>query len=143
MSFVSESRERIRPVLPLAAMVDVLFLLLIFFMTTSVFREQEAMLDVELPTAESAEPGDRVTTRIVITVTEDNRIYLGERVIPINELRTTLRQLAQEFPRETLIIRGDRDANFGLVVTVMDLAKEAGIRNVSVATVKTIEDIAP
>lgn len=143
MSFVSESRERVRPVLPLAGMVDILFLLLIFFMTASVYRDQELQLPVELPSAASAVEGSAtMATRIVVTVTADDRVYLGEREMPMNLLRETFVELANQFPDETVIVRGDQNSRFGLAVRVMDLAQSAGLRNVSVATVKSVEDVA-
>lgn len=143
MSFVSESRERVRPVLPLAGMVDILFLLLIFFMTASVFRDQELQLPVELPSAASAEEGSAAAaTRIVVTVTADDRVFLGEREMPIDLLQTTFEELAIQFPDETVIVRGDQNSRFGLAVRIMDLAQSAGLTNVSVATVKSVEDVA-
>ena len=87
MSFAAQVRERSRPVLPLAPMVDVLFLLLIFFMTASVFREQELQIDVALPTAEMAQPPATTATQITISLTADDRIYLGPRELTLAALR--------------------------------------------------------
>ena len=141
MSFVAESRLRTRPVLPLAGMVDVLFLLLIFFMTASVFREQELQIPVELPATETAQvAAPDPATRIVVTVTADGRIFLGEREVSADELKVMFRELADQFPHESVIVRGDRDSRFGLAVHVMDLAQQAGIRDVSVATIKTLDE---
>ncbi len=141
MSFTADTRDRTRPLLPLAAMVDVLFLLLIFFMTASVFREAELRLDVELPTAETAEPGSSAATHILLSVREDGRVFLGERETPLSELKGRLAALAEQFPEETVIVRGDRDASYGLAVRVMDLAQQAGLRNVSLAAVRPAEEL--
>ena len=141
MSFASESRERTRPTLPLAAMVDVLFLLLVFFMTASVFRERETQIDINLPTAETAETQKPGPTRIVVSIDENNEIYLGERKVLITDLPDTLKKLAADFPDEELVVRGDQESSFGLAVRIMDEAKQAGISNVSVATIKSVEEI--
>ena len=134
MGFTSESRERSRPVLPLAAMVDVLFLLLIFFMTASVFREQE------LPAADTAAPGQEGGTQVVISLTEDGRVFLGAREMTEQELSLTLAQLAQQYPDEAVVIRGDQLSKYGQAVHLMDLAKDAGFTNVTLATVKAVNE---
>ena len=141
MSFVAESRQRARPVLPLAGMVDVLFLLLIFFMTASVFRDQELEINVALPATATAQiPAPHQATRIVVTVTEQGQIYLGEREIGLKELLAAFDELAGQFPNESLVVRGDHQSRFGLAVRIMDLAQQAGINNVAIATIKTLED---
>lgn len=126
MSFTAESRERTRPVLPLAAMVDVLFLLLIFFMTVSTFREQELHIPVNLAAAETAEPGTATGVSIVITITDDDRIYLGQRELALNELERELVRLAEQLPGDALAIRGDDGVDWGLGMRVVDLARKAG-----------------
>lgn len=140
MGFTSESRERSRPVLPLAAMVDVLFLLLIFFMTASVFREQELQIDVALPAADTAAPGEQGGTQVVISLTEDGRVFLGARELTEQELALTLAQLAQQYPDEAVVIRGDQLSKYGQAVHLMDLAKDAGFTNVTLATVKAVDE---
>lgn len=141
MSFSAQARERSRPVLPLAPMVDVLFLLLIFFMTASVFREQELQIDVALPTAEMAQPPATTATQITISLTADDRIYLGPRELTLAALRRTLAELVRDFPDEVVVVRGDQASSFGLAVKVMDAAQLAGVTNVSVATVKPTEEL--
>jgi biopolymer transport protein ExbD len=131
MSFTTPSRQRAGPVLPLASMVDMLFLLLIFFMTASTFREQELQIDVALPAAETAEPG-RAATQIIITITDDGRIHLGDRHFTLPELRQTLTRLAQTYPDEAVVIRGDQDSRLGIVTDVIDTAYAVGLRNVSI-----------
>jgi len=136
MSFASESRERVRPVLPLSAMVDVLFLLLIFFMTASVFREAELEIPIDLPVAEQAEPGGASATRIRISFDDAGRVFLGERELSLTELEATLRSLAAEFPGEVVEVRGDQQGDYGLAIRIMDTARAAGLTDVRLATIK-------
>ena len=132
MSFVAESRQRSRPVLPLAGMVDVLFLLLIFFMTASVFRDQELQIQVELPAAETAEvPAPDPATQIIVTVTEDGQVFLGQRPIALDQLPDMFHELAEQFPHEALIVRGDQSSRLGIAVQVMDLANMPGMPDMS------------
>lgn len=141
MSFSAPIRERSNPVLPLAGMVDILFLTLIFFMTVSAFREQESMIDVSLPDTESARVGG-YETRIVITIQPDGTIRMADGEYTLEELRMTLRSLALQFPHETVVIRGDRNSKLGLAVKVMDIAyHDAKLKNVFIATVKTPDDL--
>ncbi|MFW6058807.1 MAG: ExbD/TolR family protein [Phycisphaeraceae bacterium] len=141
MSFTTETRERTRPALPLAAMVDVLFLLLIFFMTASVFRQQELQIEVQLPTAETAEAGGPIADRLVITVDDDDAIYLGPRELTVPELREKLRELAESNPNQTIVIRGDQRSRHGRTMQVLDLAREAGFTTADFGTVRSADDL--
>lgn len=139
MGFSNESRERSRPALPMAAMVDMLFLLLVFFMVTSIYGEAEMQIAVSLPGAETGEPAPQVAMPIIVTIDAQNQIFLSEQQRSLEELLPLFQQLARQFPGEGLVVRGDRQAHYGLAVEVMDLAQQAGITEVSVATVQPPE----
>ena len=135
MSFSAPTRERSTPVLPLSAMVDVMFLLLIFFMTASVFREEERQIDVALPSAETGQaPASR--TQIFITITADGGIFLGDQLMTFETLPAKLKRLVELYPNESVVVRGDMDAKLGLAVRVIDTVKASGLRNVLIATTK-------
>ncbi|MCC6682113.1 MAG: biopolymer transporter ExbD [Phycisphaeraceae bacterium] len=136
MSFASESRERTRPVLPLSAMVDILFLLLIFFMTASVFREAETQIPISLPVADQAEAGDQSASKIRISFDDSGAVFLGEHRIELDNLDDTLRQLAAEDSAQIVEIRGDQQGNYGLAIRLMDIARSAGLTDIRLATVK-------
>lgn len=135
MSFASESRPRTQPVLPLSAMVDMLFLLLVFFMTVSAFREQDKQIDVSLPDTQTA-TAPQSKTPIIVTITEKGEIYIGDRPYQLDQLQATMGKLAQQFPNEMVVVRGDKGSAFGLAVQVMDVARASGLRNISIATSK-------
>ena len=143
MSFTGQTRQRSNPVLPLSALVDVLFLLLIFFMTTSIFREQDRLIDVALPAADSSLPSDGMQAPIVVTVTDDGSIYMSQKQYNLRELRAVLESLHTEFPNEAIEIRSDRNSRLGRTVQVMDAAHAVGLYNVSLATIKQASDIQP
>lgn len=140
MSFATQSRERAAPVLPLAGMVDVLFLLLIFFMTASVFRDAEMSMDVSLPTAETASAAVGPAQQIIITVNNENNVFLGERQVPIDNLRDILLDLVAVAPNDSVVVRADQDSNTGIAVRVMDLAQQAGLTQVSISTIRPAEE---
>jgi biopolymer transport protein ExbD len=138
MSFTSETRERSRPVLPLAGMVDILFLLLVFFITASSLKEQEAAIPLELTPAESAQVAARGATPSVINIKDNGEVYWGGGASPISlpALRQKLQQLSELPSEETVLIRGDKNSNFGLFVRVTDMAKQAGIAAVDIAAAR-------
>ncbi len=140
MSFSTQSRERSAPVLPLAGMVDVLFLLLIFFMTASVFRDSEMSMDVSLPTSETAAAAVGPGQQIVITIGQDDTIFLGQRAVPMDELRGVLEQLVAVAPNDSVVVRSDENSRAGTMVRVMDLAQQAGLTETSIATIRPAEE---
>jgi len=132
MGFATEQRERTRPVMPLASMIDVLFLLLIFFMTISAMREQERDIDVELQQTSSETAGSSATA-FIVTVAADGNYYIGDRPLNADDLNTTLLKLAEVDPEEQVSIRADRQSPSGNLIYAIDQAKAAGFARVSLA----------
>ena len=130
MSFTTPTRVRSAPAIPLAPMVDILFLLLIFFVTTSVFREYDQQIDVTPPATESGYM-PHSPTQIVITVTRENQVYIGDKNYDREDLAGTLYELASQFPNEKVFIRGDSGSLWGTVCEVMDVAYQAGFADVA------------
>lgn len=135
MGFAAESRERARPALPLAGLVDVLFLLLIFVMSTYSMREQELQIDVGLPAMETGEPGTAEGLKIIISFDEDGRVFLGRREVALADLQGELEGLAEFAPDQTVVVRGDRDGGYGLFMEIMDSARAAGLRDIQLGGV--------
>lgn len=134
MSFSQPSRQRLAPALQLAGFVDILFLLLVFFLTASVFREQERQVPISLYEAETAELSPEAGTQLVVTTTDDGEVYLGPRRVSLAELQNALTDLAERFPDESLVIRSDVESRVGLFARVTDIARAAGIADVRFAT---------
>lgn len=134
MSFSQPSRQRLAPTLQLAGFVDILFLLLVFFLTASVFREQERQVPISLYEAESAELSSEAGTQLVVTTTDNGQVFLGPREVTLGELRAALTDLAERFPDESLVIRSDVESQVGLFARVTDIARSAGIADVQFAT---------
>ncbi|MEM8494250.1 MAG: biopolymer transporter ExbD [Planctomycetota bacterium] len=139
MSFVAESRERTRPVLPLAGMVDVLFLLLIFFMTASTFRESELELPVSLTPGESATQPVDAASSVVVTVTEANELFFGTRATTLQELRGLLEEVVAVSPNEVLVVRSDEKSDAGVLLRILDQAELAGVRDTRTAMIRAAE----
>ena len=140
MSFSQPSRHRLAPALQLAGFVDILFLLLVFFLTASVFREQERQVPISLYEAETAELSPEAGTQLVVTTTDDGEVFLGPRRVSLAELSGALTDLAERFPDESLVIRSDVESRVGLFARVTDIARSAGIADVQFATRGRIAD---
>ena len=130
MRIKAESRTEAPP--NLMPLIDMVFLLLIFFMVTTVFVE-ETGVDVQKPTAASAEQLDK--NSIMIAVTEDGRIVYGGRDIGVNGVRGLVARLL-DTEAMPVIVLADRATEAGLVVDVIDECKLAGAKQVSIATAR-------
>lgn len=118
--------------LDLTAMVDVVFLLIIFFMVSTTFISLETGLPVDLPQAQTAEatPSDLPT----VTVTPDERIFIGGAAVDADDLAALLQQLIEDTAQTTVVLRADATVPHGFVVRVMDLIKQSGAQRIAIAT---------
>ncbi len=116
----------------LTAMVDVVFLLIIFFMVSTTFISLETGLPVDLPQAQTAEatPSDLPT----VTVTPDERVFIGGTQVQPDALAAILQQLIVDTGQTTVVLRADATVPHGFVVQVMDLIKQSGAQRIAIAT---------
>ena len=120
---------RRRPLINITPLIDVMFLLLIFFMVSSTFRS-EFGIDVALPTAQTAAAQERDPYEIVVR--EDGTIFAGQERVDLETLRARVDALLAEDAEATLVIRADREAQFQGFISVLDLVREAGGKRVLV-----------
>jgi len=124
----------------MAPLIDIVFLTLVFFMTTTVYSTLESEIDITLPTASSAVQDERTQGEIYINLRDDGRIVLSNREMTIDELQGVLNRVAEHFPGGAVIIRGDRAANLGRAIAILNCCKNADIQNVSFAALKEEEE---
>jgi len=120
----------------LAPLIDIVFLTLVFFMTTAVYSSLESEVDIALPTASSAVPSERTRGEIIINLRNDGQIVLNNRELSIPELQDVLNRVSENFPGGAVIVRGDREANLGRAIAVLNCCRNADIQNVSFAALK-------
>ena len=125
-----ERGKKIRMHLEIAPLVDIVLLLLVFFMLTSNFIMQPG-IKITLPKAKTARPQEEV---IVVFITKDNRIYLNDREINIDELKDALEEKLEKSKKKNVILKADEKINLGLAVKVMDIAKQAKAENLVIST---------
>lgn len=125
------------PEINLTSLIDVVFLLLIFFMVSATF-ERQALLRVELPEATTSER-ESLPDRIELVITETGDYFVGDNMLADQRrdtLRLALSQAFVERPEALLVIRADARAEHGLVVRAMDAASAEGISRLTIATVE-------
>ena len=114
----------------LTPMLDIVFIMLIFFVVTTSFVK-ESGIEVNRPTAQTAERRDQ--GNILIAITPGEEIWIDKRPVDIRAVRAVVERLVAENPEGGVIIQGDREAEIGLLVKVMDQVRKAGVVNVSIA----------
>jgi biopolymer transport protein ExbD len=132
MNFLSRVSEE-EPIIPMAPMIDIIFLLLIFFITTSVFARLENENSITVPTAETATTPKRNLGELIINLRLDGGIVVNQREITLDQLGILLNRIAKQFPDQSVIIRGDRQTDLENAIEILDLCARTGIWNVSFA----------
>lgn len=126
-----EGRSKISKSLDLAPLIDVVFLLLVFFMLTSAFIVQES-IDLNLPQAESAQTVEEAP--VIVSIQADGTIAVGSEPVNVDKLAGLLKQKIKDINEPRVTLRTDSKVEVQQMVTVMDKIREAGIRNISLAT---------
>ena len=114
----------------LTPMLDVVFIMLIFFIVTASFVK-ESGIDISRPAAATAVMKER--GNILVAITEKNQIWVDRRQVDPRALRANLERLRAENPQGAVVIQADKNSKNGLLVEVMDAARLAGVTNVSIA----------
>jgi biopolymer transport protein ExbD len=132
-------RSRAVPVHPgiqLAPLVDVLLLLLIFFLLTFNAARNENELDVKVPKASAAKEKTAPIGDVVVNVKADGNVVVNRRTLNPPELTELLKGLVQLNAEQAVVIRGDETGAYRNIVNVLNICTQAGVTNVAFATAK-------
>jgi biopolymer transport protein ExbD len=124
-------RSRGKVIINVTSLIDVLFLLLIFFMVSSTFAEQPS-IQLELPEAATAQ-----VSRVepwVLSITRDEKLFLNDQPMTLEALEGRLRELAETNPEKAMVLKADEEVSYGLVIEILDLAKQSGLKRISALT---------
>lgn len=121
------------PSLNLTSMVDVLFLLIIFFMVGAQFTDQERNIDLEVPQVSEAGAMTTAPERRVVNVDRDGRISLDREVVSLSQLTAQLSAARQQYADLGVIVRGDGHGEFQSVADVLSACREAGIEEMGIS----------
>jgi biopolymer transport protein ExbD len=116
----------------LTPMLDVVFIMLIFFIVTASFIK-EAGIEVNRPEASTSQPKENVNILIAISAT--NEIWMDKRRVDERAVRANIERLHAENPKGAVVIQADNESNTKTVAAVLDASREAGVYDVSLATV--------
>ena len=130
MGFLRKQREE--PRVDLTPMVDVVFLLLIFFMISTTFVESPG-ISIKLPET-SSQTIDREPKEIKVYLSKEGVIYHGEKNISIDDYKELLAEYQADAKETTVLLLADQDSRHGKVVILMDLARDAGFTKLAIAT---------
>jgi biopolymer transport protein ExbD len=120
----------------LAPMIDIVFLLLIFFIVTWQFSREEMDLKIAVPTSEEGADPQRVLGEIIVNVRADGTVSVWGQQKTHAQLSETLKEIATQHKNQPVRLRGDATTEFQEIVKVMDVCQRAGIWNISFATQK-------
>jgi biopolymer transport protein ExbD len=125
--------------IPITPLVDIVFLLLVFFLVATTFMDEEKDLTLSLPRA-SAQPGEApALERIMINIRSDGSLLLGNRPTSRESLFRALVEARRANPMVPVVLRGDKSASHGEIVGVLSICQRARIRNVAVAVQQATE----
>jgi biopolymer transport protein ExbD len=134
---LSKLGRRGKPEVPIAPLIDVVFLLLIFYSVTTQFVSDQR-LKLKLPEAKTAESAgvSRERRPPVVTVAVDGTVWIDQKLVPKTQLEGEIKRLVQRTPDKTIILKGDRGANYGIVIHVLDVARSVGAKTIQMSAVK-------
>jgi biopolymer transport protein ExbD len=129
-----ERRRRSIEVIDMIPMIDMVFLLLIFFALTNTFEVQRFM-ELNLPKGSSGIELQK-TQRLTLAINDENQIILEDELIELQELKARLQEVIQGDSEITLVIKGDENVPHGRVVELMDAANGAGVKKILITVRK-------
>lgn len=115
-------------------MIDIVFLLLIFFLLTWSYARFETELDISVPAAEQGATPERQVGEIIVNVNQDGEIIVNAARLSEQELLEKLNRLVRFRDNQAVILRGDGEVPYDRIVDVLDICYKARIRNVAFAT---------
>ena len=120
--------------LDMTPLVDVVFLLIIFFMLSTTFIVLPG-IKIDLPKV-SAQKIELEKTEIVLTVDDSGDLYFDQQPVDMEQMRLRLNAIASENPRTLVLLKGDRSAHYGPVIDVLNAIRTAGLNRIAIITQK-------
>ena len=123
-------KKRTRPTIRLTALIDIVFLLLIFFLLTSTFVEH-AGVQIEVPEFESE--GSSLSPEMIVEIDKDGQFFIDNTLVNSHQLTLILKMRIKSLAKDTVVIQSDRRVEYDYVVQAIDAAKLAGAKNLVLA----------
>ena len=129
------TRKRRNPTILIVSLIDILAILLIFFIVTTTFRKEQPRLQINLPESKTAEKAAAEKAEpLVLRVKSAEEITLNNEPVALDSLGDALKAAREKDPERPIAMQADREAAFGVVVKVLDALKAAGVKNIPAFT---------
>jgi biopolymer transport protein ExbD len=115
-------------------MIDIMFLLLCFFIAAQIYAQWESEIDIKLPTAETGEIPNRLPSEIIINVRADGTTVVNQQQLDHDGLSGLLGRIVELYPGQPVLIRADKKTDYEYVIGVLDICRKVDIWNISFAT---------
>ncbi len=134
---IKSQTHKLSAAIEMTPMIDIVFLLLIFFLVATTFREEEREMQVALPFASSSAPISTMLKEFIVNVMEDGTLIVGGRRVEQAELQTMVRDAVAVNPEQKVTVRGDRGTAYANIIKVLDTCKGESIQEPYLDTVVT------
>lgn len=129
-----KNRRGMLPTIQMTSMMDIIFLMLFFFISTTLYSQWEYEIDISLPSAQSGKVPDRLPGEIIINIAKDGRVSVNQQDLTLDALKARLDRLARYFPGQPVVLRADKETRYESLIKVVDACRKADIWNFSMAT---------
>jgi biopolymer transport protein ExbD len=129
------TKRKRTPQIIIVSLIDIFAMLLIFFIVTTTFKTAQSQLSINLPESKSASQGQSTEEPLVLAITKDEKLYLGDKPVSnADELATSLKDYQEKSPNRPIAMSASKEVSFGFLVQVLDALKQAGIKNLPTFT---------
>jgi biopolymer transport protein ExbD len=126
-------RKRRAPSIIIVSLVDILTILLIFFVVSTTFKKDQPEVQINLPESKTATSAPAELDHALVSVNQDDEVKLDGNTIAVEELEGAVRNLSPT-QKSSLALQADKKASFGMIIKVMDALKLAGVKNLPAFT---------
>lgn len=126
-------RKRRAPSIIIVSLVDILTILLIFFVVSTTFKRDQPEVQINLPESQTATNAPAETEHAIVSVSATDEVQLDGRPVAVEELEGAVREMAPA-RKASVALQADREASFGTIIKVMDALKLAGVKNLPAFT---------
>lgn len=130
--FAAQRKTRVQDSPNLTPLIDVVFILLIFFMLTSTFRIDRG-IDVSLPSSETAEQQPNKDSVFTVSIANNGDVYVEKKLVPIKSLTQRVKLFLEKFKDGKIVLNSDARVPVQTLITVMDMLKKAQATNITLA----------
>lgn len=129
---IERSSESSTSIINISSLVDIMFILIIFFLATTTFRQEERDATVNLPETAGAETLSSSTDVLVVNVRKNGDYLLGSQPLDINKLASQMQAAVEENSQQKVLIRGDKQAMHGNVAAAVLACRRAGVKKANI-----------